>query len=201
MTQETTPALSRLQKKINYINEYIEKHYTTDTSNSLYALLEAQAKERRDGIFARRRKDKETPETDTNSDYIEYREINIWDEIIEKIDENDLTFQEKLLAYIDRMGIKDSEYYNSLNLSKQMFSKLRSNKFYQPSRNTVMASCIRLHLDLMEANDLMGRAGFAFSPINLPDMVVKGCIEHKVYDLEFIESVLQEKNQPTLLKY
>lgn len=202
MSDSTQPTpLSRKEKKFNKIDEYVKNHYKEEP-NSLYALLEVQAKERRDGIFDRRQvvenceyKVELIPKYDFT-----LGEFNIED-LDEYIDETDITFQEKLFEYIDRMGIKDSEFYNSLNLSKQMFSKLRSNKFYQPSRNTVMASCIRLRLNLTEANDLMGRAGFAFSPNNKADMVVKGCIEHKIYDVELVEDYLQSKDIPTLLKY
>lgn len=196
---QPTP-LSRKEKKFNKLDEYLAKHYTTET-NSLYTLLQEQAKEKRDGIFARRQgANCKISYHIMGSIDISFNEFSI-DDLDEYIEETDVTFQEKLLEYIDRMGIKDSEFYNSLNLSKQMFSKLRSNKFYQPSRNTVMASCIRLRLNLTEANDLMGRAGFAFSPNNKADMVVKGCIEHKIYDVELVEDYLQSKDIPTLLKY
>lgn len=198
LTQPTP--LSRKEKKFNKLDEYLAKHYTTET-NSLYTLLQEQAKEKRDGIFSRRQgANCKISYNIMGSIDISFNEFSI-DDLDEYIEETDVTFQEKLLEYIDRMGIKDSEFYNSLNLSKQMFSKLRSNKFYQPSRNTVMASCIRLRLNLTEANDLMGRAGFAFSPNNKADMVVKGCIEHKIYDVELVEDYLQSKDIPTLLKY
>lgn len=111
------------------------------------------------------------------------------------------TFQEKFFEYLDRTGLTDPEFYKKLNLSKQMFSKVRSNPHYQPTKNTAVIFCLGLELDLEQATDLMARAGYAFSPSNKLDLFVKSCFVYKMYDFAQIDLYLAKQGYPMLLKY
>ena len=64
------------------------------------------------------------------------------------------TFQESLLRWIDERGMKDPEVYKKANLDKKLFSKIKKNKDYHPSKNTALALSIALHLNLDETKDL-----------------------------------------------
>ncbi len=111
------------------------------------------------------------------------------------------TFQEKFFEYLDKTGLSDPEFYKKLNLSKQMFSKVRSNANYQPTKNTAIIFCLGLELDLEQATDLLARAGFALSPSNRLDLFVKSCFIYKMYDLNWIDLYLAKEGYPMLLKY
>ena len=115
--------------------------------------------------------------------------------------EDTKTFQEKFFEYLDKTGLTDPEFYKKLNLSKQMFSKVRSNPQYQPTKNTAVIFCLGLELDLEQATDLMARAGYAFSPSNKLDLFVKSCFVYRMYDFAQIDLYLAKQGYPMLLKY
>ena len=99
------------------------------------------------------------------------------------------TFQEKLFEIIDQKGLKDSEVYQHANVTKQTFSKIRSDKYYRPSKKTAFGLCISLHLSESEAIDLLQRANLTFSPSDKFDLVVQYFIRHqKDYTIDMVSS-------------
>lgn len=115
-----------------------------------------------------------------------------------EIPDDEVTFQQALLHKLDEQGLKDSDFYHSAGLTKQVFSKLRSNKDYQPSRNTAIACALALHLDLPETEDLLRRAGYAFSPTSLFDVIIEYCIRRKVYSLYDVNAALYGRGEKQL---
>ena len=100
------------------------------------------------------------------------------------------TFQEMLFRHIDRKGYTDPEVYKRANLDRKLFSKIRSNKDYLPSKRTVLALAIGLRLNLDETMDLLLRAGYALSPSIAFDNIVTYCIQHKIYDIYEVNTYL-----------
>ena len=60
----------------------------------------------------------------------------------------DAGFSETLLKLIDRSGKKDSEIYKKANVDRKLFSKIRNNPDYKPSKATAIAFAIALELNL-----------------------------------------------------
>lgn len=109
------------------------------------------------------------------------------------------TFSEMLLRLVDEKGFaKDSIVYKRANLERSVFSKLRSNKNYAPSKSTAVALCIALELNMDQTRDLLARAGYALSPSNLGDVIVSYFIESSQYDIFEINAVLFQYGQPCL---
>ena len=79
-----------------------------------------------------------------------------------------------------------------------MFSKLRSNVNYQPSRNTALSLCLALKLSLDETKDLLNKAGFALSKSNKADMIIKFFIEKEDYDLYKVNEALNHFGEACL---
>lgn len=121
-----------------------------------------------------------------------------WESILSSAE---LTFQEKLFSYIDKSGLKPSEIYRPIEMSRQNYSKMQSNKYYQPKKNTALLLCIVLHLNIIETEDLLARAGLAFNPSSKQDLIIKACILRKQYDLFIIDCMLQKNNLDTLIDY
>ena len=108
------------------------------------------------------------------------------------------TFCNKLFHLIHEKNLDDDDVYKKANLDRKHFSKIRSNMDYKPTKKTALALAIALHLNLDETADLIARAGFALSPSNTGDLIVKFFIEREKYDIWEINSMLFKFGQPTL---
>jgi len=73
----------------------------------------------------------------------------------------DAGFSETLLKLIDKTGEKDSDVYKRANVTRGVFSKIRTNSDYQPSKTTALAFAFALHLDI---NATLSRSLIASHP-------------------------------------
>ena len=118
--------------------------------------------------------------------------------IVVKLDQ---TWQQSLFETIDNKSIDEVELYKKSGITKQTFSKIRSDDKYHPDKDTAIRLCIGLELSLEETLDLLGKAGFTLSKSIERDLVFRYFIENKEYDLYVIDCVLEELKMKLLLKY
>lgn len=108
------------------------------------------------------------------------------------------TFSQMLLRLISEKGLTDPQVYQKANVDRRLFSKIRSNAGYQPSKQTAIAFALALELDLEETKNLIGRAGFAFSDSNKFDIILQYYIGRKNYDFYEINQALFVYDQPLI---
>lgn len=117
------------------------------------------------------------------------------EELLRKADEG---FSENLLHRIDLTGKKDSEIYNRANVSRQLFSKIRNDRNYRPTKQTALAFAIALELDLTQTQDLIGRAGYVLNKNSKFDLILTYFINKKWYNVVDINIALLEFDQKLL---
>lgn len=112
-------------------------------------------------------------------------------EYINQNKEND-TFQTLLFSWIDKQDKKDSEIYRKVNIDRRLFSKIRSNKDYHPSKETVILLGIALELSEEELEVLLESASYSLPKNTIYDLIIRFCFQKHIYDIHKINEFLFE---------
>ena len=115
---------------------------------------------------------------------------NIKDYIESHSDYSD--FQTMLFKLIDERNLKDSDVYNKVHLDRRLFSKIRSDKNYHPSKETVLLLAIALELSEKELDELLDSASYSLPKNNEYDLIIRFCFINKIFKLSNINELLDE---------
>ncbi len=107
-------------------------------------------------------------------------------------------FSRTLLKLIDQKGMTDVACYKKANVDRKLFSKIRSDPQYKPSKTTAVAFALALELSFPETQSLLARAGYTLSHSYLADIIVEACIQKGIYSVFAVNELLFSYDQPLL---
>ncbi len=112
--------------------------------------------------------------------------------------ERDESFQQMLLRKIDERKMTDVQCYRRALIDRRLFSKIRGDVHYQPSKPTAVALAIALELNHGETQELLKKAGYTLTNTSVFDIVIQYFLEIKQYNIDDINEVLYYYDQPLL---
>ena len=100
-------------------------------------------------------------------------------------------FQKLLFNYIDSRELKDSDVYNKVHIDRRLFSKIRSDVNYHPSKDTVILLGLALELSESEIEELLNSAAYSLPKNNVYDLIIRFCFIEGIYDLIEVNNLLE----------
>lgn len=100
------------------------------------------------------------------------------------------SFQELLFKYIDEKNLKDSDVYNKVHIDRRLFSKIRSNNQYHPSKDTIILLGLSLKLNEDEIEELLNSASYSLPKNNIYDLIIRFCFVEKIYNIKDVNELL-----------
>lgn len=119
---------------------------------------------------------------------------NMDDFLKSNFDEDGLA--KRLNLYMYERDITTAMIYERCYVDRRLISKITSGTNYHPSKNTMLALCIGLQLNLQEGEQFLLLAGYSFSNTSKYDLIIKFMLQNEIYDLDTINDMLDQYEQP-----
>ena len=104
------------------------------------------------------------------------------------------SFQMLLFKLIDERNLKDSDVYNKVHIDRRLFSKIRNDKNYHPSKETVILLAMALELNETELEELLDSASYSLPKNNKYDLIIRFCFINRIFKITDVNELLHEYN-------
>ena len=141
--------------------------------------------------YVRRHNENQKPEPSEET-FVSTIEAHGGSPVFDPRTDNKATFASTLFWWIDKLNLKETDVYKNANLDRKLFSKIRKNLDYQPSKNTAIALALALNLTFEDTNVLLAKAGYVLSPSQKFDRIIIEFIKKGNFDLYEINATLFE---------
>ncbi len=108
-------------------------------------------------------------------------------------------FAKVLFKFIDEKNMTDVECYKKAGVDRRLFSKIKSDKDYQPSKKTILAFALSLKLNKEETIELLSSGGYTLSHSYLRDVIIEYCITNNIYDIFDVNDLLSRHNEELII--
>ena len=106
--------------------------------------------------------------------------------------EKSSSFVEYLYQLMDKYGFDNAaNIYNKANISRQLWSSIISEKS-NPSLNVCLKIALSLHVTNHECKYLLKKAGYTLASSNKYSLIIRYCIENKIYDVYEVNKLLEQ---------
>ncbi len=191
-----------LEKLRSYIESNLEKDtfvkfkrfsYNSEVASATKFMDEERDAQRIDRTYLDDEFDKEYVEETVLCKVVgDYSPASLDDFIKDEITDN--KFQQMLFKLIDERNLKDSDVYNKVHIDRRLFSKIRSDADYHPSKETVILLGFALELNETEIEELLNSASYSLPKNNVYDLIIRFCFVEGIYEIKDVNSLLDSYN-------
>ncbi len=108
------------------------------------------------------------------------------------------TFSSEVIRRLKENRIRPADFYKAAELDKRVYSSMKRDYCYSPSRTTAIKCCLALHLSYQDAEQLLKLAGYSLSPGLSKDLAIRFCLENGIYDIPNVNYMLEALGETPL---
>ena len=101
------------------------------------------------------------------------------------------SFSSEIIRRLKESKTRPADFYRAAELDKRVYSSMKRDYCYSPSRITAIKCCLALRLSYPEAEQLLKLAGYSLSPGLSKDLAIRFCLENGIYDIPNVNYLLE----------
>lgn len=102
------------------------------------------------------------------------------------------TFADAVAAYMKKSGRRTSDFGTKYRIHADVLGEIANNPDYEPTKGTVAVLCFAFRLTLPHAKELLAFAGYTLSNSRKSDLIIRYCLENKIYSLQEINYLMKK---------
>lgn len=109
-----------------------------------------------------------------------------------------IPFRILVLQKMEELDLDSQTLYKRAGIDRKLFSKLKTDSDYRPTKDTAIRYCLGFRLNETETDAWMKSAGYWLSDASRFDLTIRYCIDKKIYDPIDVNILLEALKAPLL---